>query len=256
MRRILAIPTCGGSLLPCDRQFRSLRDGTFLPTMLIRYHGLSIGRAGLIAASFSAQPLVGLTAGGWLADTCTKVLRGRLLLALAACWSPHPCSTSDLRSRPVRRCRTILLSLGWLLYFTTTAAFIPLADVVEPRLRATAMASTSSSSTSSERVFAPLSPARCRYVRKAGDGRGGTSQMTDAFRAIGLQSAMAWWCVGDCLDLRFAVLAARSLYRDARKTASPDNAWADSRLRPDYSRLPWKWRDPVGDIAVEPADRS
>src|SRR6202790_1253087 len=84
MRRILAIPTVWWIIASgATVNFAAYAMGTFLPTMLIRYHGVSIGRAGVIAAIvLGATGLVGLLAGGWLADYLHKrFLRGRLLLA-------------------------------------------------------------------------------------------------------------------------------------------------------------------------------
>jgi len=70
MRRIIAIPTVWWIIASgATVNFAAYAMGTFLPTMLIRYHGLSIGKAGLIAALvLGATGLVGLTAGGWQAE--------------------------------------------------------------------------------------------------------------------------------------------------------------------------------------------
>src|SRR5258708_16697372 len=93
MRRILAIPTVWWIIASgATVNFAAYAMGTFLPTMLIRYHGVSIGRAGLLAAIvLGATGLVGLTAGGWLADYLhKKFLRGRLLLASCSMLVPPP----------------------------------------------------------------------------------------------------------------------------------------------------------------------
>jgi MFS family permease len=193
---------------------------------LIRYHGLSIGKAGLIAALvLGATGLVGLTAGGWLADYLhKKFLRGRLLLASCSMLVATPLLYFGLaQPAGAADAATILLSLGWLLYFSYyCSVYSALQDVVEPRLRATAMA-----------VYFFF-----QYVLGAGFGTvvtgelsdmyakqamtaAGTSEMTDAFRAIGLQSAMAL-VVPLAIALTCASLffAARSFIADARKTAS------------------------------------
>src|SRR2546430_1747902 len=145
MRRILAIPTVWWIIASgATVNFAAYAMSTFLPTMLIRYHGLSIGRAGLIAAIvLGATGLIGLTAGGWLADYLhKKFLRGRLLLASCSMLVATPLLYFGLaQPAGAADAATILLSLGWLLYFSYyCSVYSALQDVVEPRLRATAMA--------------------------------------------------------------------------------------------------------------------
>src|SRR5467141_3260137 len=167
MRRILAIPTVWWIIASgATVNFAAYAMSTFLPTMLIRYHGLSIGRAGVIAAIvLGATGLVGLTAGGWLADYLhKKFLRGRLLLASCSMLVATPCSTSDLRSRPVRPMPR-RFCYRWAGYSTsaTTAEFIPPCRMSSnPGCGPPQWLSTSSFSICSERVSAPLSPARYR----------------------------------------------------------------------------------------------
>ena len=226
MRRILAIPTVWWIIASgATVNFAAYAMGTFLPTMLIRYHGASIGKAGLIAAIvLGVTGLVGLLAGGWLADYLHKrFLRGRLLLACCSMFVATPLLYFGL-AQPAGAvdAATILLSLGWLLYFSYyCSVYSALQDVVEPRLRATAMA-----------VYFFF-----QYVLGAGFGTivtgalsdmyakqamtsAGTTQMTDAFRAVGLQSAMTLVVplaiALTCISLFFA---ARSFIADAGKTA-------------------------------------
>jgi predicted MFS family arabinose efflux permease len=167
MRRILAIPTVWWIIASgATVNFAAYAMGTFLPTMLIRYHGLSIGKAGLIAAIvLGATGLVGLVAGGWLADYLhKKFLRGRLLLASCSMLALHPCSTSDLRSRPVRPMPR-RFCYRWAGYSTsaTIAAFIPHCRMSSnPGCGSPQWPYISSFNMSSGRVSAPLSPARCR----------------------------------------------------------------------------------------------
>src|SRR5260370_22121736 len=145
MRKMLAIPTVWWIIASgATVNFAAYAMGTFLPTMLIRYHGVSIGKAGLIAAIIlGATGLVGLLAGGWLADYLhKKFLRGRLLLACCSMLVATPLLYFGL-AQPVGAvdAATILLSLGWLLYFSYyCSVYSALQDVVEPRLRATSMA--------------------------------------------------------------------------------------------------------------------
>jgi MFS family permease len=227
MRRILAIPTVWWIIASgATVNFAAYAMGTFLPTMLIRYHGLSIGRAGLIAAIvLGATGLVGLTAGGWLADYLhKKFLRGRLLLASCSMLVATPLLYFGIaQPAGAADAATILLSLGWLLYFSYyCSVYSALQDVVEPRLRATAMAvyfffQYVLGAGFGTVVTGALSDMYARQAMTAA----GTSEMTDAFRAIGLQSAMALVVplaiALTCVSLFFA---ARSFIADARKMAS------------------------------------
>src|SRR6202158_1235439 len=95
--------------------FAAYAMGTFLPTMLIRYHVLSIAKAGLIAAVvLGVTGLIGLTAGGWLADYLHKrFLRGRLLLASGSMLVATPLLYFGLaQPAGAAEAATILLSLG------------------------------------------------------------------------------------------------------------------------------------------------
>src|SRR6266404_2637459 len=227
MRRILAIPTVWWIIASgATVNFAAYAMTTFLPTMLIRYHALSVGKAGLIAAIvLGATGIVGLLVGGWLADYLhKKFVRGRLMMASISMLAAAPLLYFGL-DQPIGQVGavTILLSLGWLVYFSYYASvYSALQDVVEPRLRATAMA-----------VYFFF-----QYVLGAGFGTivtgalsdmyakqamiaAGASEMTDAFRAVGLQSAMTLVVplaiALTCVSLFFA---ARSFIADARKTGS------------------------------------
>src|SRR3984893_1327588 len=227
MRRILAIPTVWWIIASgATVNFAAYAMGTFLPTMLIRYHGLSIGKAGLIAAIvLGATGLVGLTAGGWLADYLhKKFLRGRLLLASCSMLVAAPLLYFGLaQPAGAADAATILLSLGWLLYFSYyCSVYSALQDVVEPRLRATAMAVYFFFQYVLGAGFGTVVTGALSdmYARQAMTSAG-TSQMTEAFRAVGLQSAMTLVVplaiALTCISLFFA---ARSFIADARKTAS------------------------------------
>jgi hypothetical protein len=183
--------------------------------MLIRYHGLSIGKAGLIAAIvLGATGLIGLTAGGWLADYLhKKFLRGRLLLTSCSMLVATPLLYFGLaQPAGAADAATVLLSLGWLLYFSYyCSVYSALQDVVEPRLRATAMA-----------VYFFF-----QYVLGAGFGTVVTGALSDmyakqAMTAAGTAESAMTLVVPltialTCVSLFFA---ARSFIADARKTAS------------------------------------
>ena len=227
MRRILAIPTVWWIIASgATVNFAAYAMTTFLPTMLIRYHALSVGKAGLIAAIvLGATGIVGLLVGGWLADYLhKKFVRGRLMMASISMLAAAPLLYFGL-DQPIGQVGavTILLSLGWLLYFSYYASvYSALQDVVEPRLRATAMAvyfffQYVLGAGFGTIVTGALSDMYAKQAMVAANA----DQMTEAFRAVGLQSAMTL-VVPLAIALTGVSLffAARSFIADAGKTAS------------------------------------
>ena len=224
MRRILAIPTVWWIIASgATVNFAAYAMGTFLPTMLIRYHGLSIGKAGLIAAIvLGVTGLIGLTAGGWLADYLHKrFLRGRLLLASCSMLVATPLLYFGLaQPAGAADAATILLSLGWLLYFSYyCSVYSALQDVVEPRLRATAMAVYFFFQYVLGRRFRHRCHRRAvRHVRKAGDGCGwhqsNDRRVSCRWTSVGDDAGGA---AGDCLDLRFAVFRRSQFHRRCKE---------------------------------------
>lgn len=124
--------------------FAAYALNTFLPALLVRLHGLDLAQAGGISSLvLGATGLIGLTAGGVLADRLHQAFpRGRLLAGAVAMLLAAPLVWAGL-SQPAGAVATatVLLCLGWLLYFVYFVTVYPaIQDVIEPRLRATAMA--------------------------------------------------------------------------------------------------------------------
>jgi MFS family permease len=118
--------------------------GAFLASFLIRYHGVSLRKAGLVAAiTYGFSGVVGLVGGGILADSlCRKRVEGRLLVAT---WAIVICTPlmflSLLRPRGDVLGFSILMGLGCsVMYAYYATVYSTIQDVVEPSLRGTAMA--------------------------------------------------------------------------------------------------------------------
>ena len=144
-RRILSIPTVWWIIVSgAAVNFAAYALGTFLPALLVRLHGLDLAQAGGISSLvLGATGLVGLTAGGVLADRLHQAFpRGRLLAGAVALLAAAPLLWLGLVQPPgATQALTVLLSLGWLLYFVYFVTVYPaLQDVIAPQLRATAMA--------------------------------------------------------------------------------------------------------------------
>lgn len=193
--RVLRIPTIWWIILSgALHNFNAYAVNAFLPAFLGRYHGMDLRQANTIAAIvLGAVGVVGLLGGGWAADRLRKTrANGRMLLATASLFVSTPLVYLALdRPRGDLVGFMLLMGFGWMLiyvYYATVYAAIQ--DVVEPSLRATAMALYffamyvlgGSFGTS---ILGMLSD---HYARQAMAAGGGTA-MTEAFRAEGLHNA-------------------------------------------------------------------
>jgi predicted MFS family arabinose efflux permease len=225
-RRVTSIPTVWWIIASgATVNFASYAMSTFLTAMLIRYHHLSVASAGGVSAIvLGLTGLIGLTLGGVLADRLhRRYLRGRILMASLGMFIGTPLVFLGLGQPPgAVAATTILLSLGWLLYFTYfVTVYSSLQDVVAPQLRATAMA-----------VYFFF-----QYILGAGFGTIVTGALSDMFarnamaaaaapemtaelRAAGLHSAMLSVVpLAMLLTAIFLLFAARAFGADRDKVA-------------------------------------
>ena len=193
--RVLRIPTIWWIILSgALHNFNAYAVNAFLPAFLGRYHGMDLRQANTIAAIvLGAVGVVGLLGGGWAADKFRQTRpNGRMLLATASMFVSTPLVYLALdRPKGDLVGFMLLMGFGWMLiyvYYATVYAAIQ--DVVEPGLRATAMALYffamyvlgGSFGTS---ILGMLSD---HYARQAMSAAGATA-MTEAFRAEGLHNA-------------------------------------------------------------------
>jgi MFS family permease len=116
----------------------------FVPALARRYYGLTDQNAGLVAGvTLGAVSVVGLLGGGWIADRFQRVrANGRLTVAAAAMFLSSPCLYFGVSQPPDK----IWYFMGWvgvgvmLMYVYYAGVYAAIQDVVEPGLRATAMA--------------------------------------------------------------------------------------------------------------------
>ncbi|NWE77806.1 spinster family MFS transporter [Pseudomonas yamanorum] len=117
---------------------------TFLPTLLMRVHGLNVSDAGAISSIvLGGTGLVGLTLGAWLADKFhQKFNGGRLILGAFSMFASTPLLWAGLSSPPGNtQSLLIFLTIGWLLYFIYFVTVYPtLLDIVDASRRGVAMA--------------------------------------------------------------------------------------------------------------------
>lgn len=226
-RRVLSIPTLWWIILSgASVNFASYAMATFLPAFMVRYHHLDIAQAGTVAAIvLGATGLLGLTVGGWIADKVHQAFpRGRLMLGSLCLLAVTPVLWIAF-GRPAGDAASVtaLLTISWLMYFMYFVTVYPsVQDIVEPRLRATAMA-----------VYFFF-----QYVLGAGFGTvitgalsdfyatramtaAGATEVTEPFRAVGLQSALGVVVPTAILITGLALwLAARSFLADSERAGS------------------------------------
>jgi predicted MFS family arabinose efflux permease len=144
-RRVLSIPTMWWIILAgALHNFNAYAVNAYMPLYLVRYYGMTLERAGLISAIvLGAVGVIGLLAGGLAADWIRKRRdNGRMLLAASSLLVSTPLVFLALRlSKGQMVFFTVLMGLGWLLFYVYYATVYPaIQDVVEPHLRGTAMA--------------------------------------------------------------------------------------------------------------------
>ena len=144
-KRVLGIPTMWWIIVSgALHNFNAYAVNAFLPAYLGRYHGLNLKDANTITAFvLGAVGVVGLLAGGLAADWISKKRRdGRMLLAAISLAISTPCVYFALAQPKGSMVPFIvLMGIGWMLIYVYYVTVYPaIQDVVEPGLRATAMA--------------------------------------------------------------------------------------------------------------------
>jgi len=196
-RRVISIPTLWWIILSgAAVNFAAYSLATFLPSLLIRYHQASMTQAGLISALvLGLMGILGLGFGGWLADRMHQrnPKNGRLRLGAWCLLLGAPLLYIGL-VQPAGSlvAATVWLALGWSMYFIYYVTVYPsVQDVVEPRLRATAMSVYFFFQYVLGAGFGTTITGMVSdyYARAAMAQSGGG--MTEHFRAVGLQSSMS-----------------------------------------------------------------
>ncbi|WP_019203890.1 MFS transporter [Tsukamurella sp. 1534] len=145
MRRILSVRTMWWLIVAgIGANVAAYSVNTFMVPMFMRYFGLKLtGASVLVGIVVGVGGLIGLLLGGWLADRAdaksasARVTVGAIAVLIAApltLWA-LTLGTSDVALF------VVVFSVAWTLqYLYYTSAYPTIADVVEPRLRSTAVA--------------------------------------------------------------------------------------------------------------------
>jgi predicted MFS family arabinose efflux permease len=164
----------------------------FLPAFLKRYHGLSVGQAGLAAGiGCGAAGVLGAVAAGiWGDRIIARWSNGRLLLAAGASLLAAPLAFAAIglpAGRAAAALALIMPAYGLLqMYYGLVYAAIN--DIVEPGLRGTAMAGYLLVTYLGGAAFGPLLTGMLsdRFARQAA----GVAAIGEAAKAAGLHQAM------------------------------------------------------------------
>ncbi|ATB33296.1 spinster family MFS transporter [Melittangium boletus] len=202
--------------------FASYAGNSFLVPLLQRYFGLELVSAAVVTGFISGVTgLVGLTLGGLVADKLhARSERGRLFFGAASLLLGAVCTGLALLSgRASVPLFAGLFGLGWLgLYNYYTSVYPAIHDLVEPRLRATAVALYFAGMYLLGGALGPamvgglsdtLTLAAMRAV--------GATEVTEEFKAVGLHDALYLVPFTLLLTALFIFLASRSFVADARR---------------------------------------
>jgi MFS family permease len=217
---VLRIPTIrwliiSGALF----NFNMYTISTFLPALLSRYHGLNLKQANAAAAIvLGAVGIPGLLLGGWAADHVFRNRsNGRLLPASGSLLLAAVCICLAL-TRPAGSplSFSLLMGTGCLFcYVYYSGVYAAIQDVVQPSLRATAMAIYFCAMYLLGGSVGPVLTGKLSdHFARLSMITAGESSISDAFRAVGLHDAM--YVIPLCSFILSMVLfaATRTVSRD------------------------------------------
>jgi MFS family permease len=222
IRKILRNPTMIWIILAgIAANFSAYSANSFMVPVLQRYFGLSLQSAAVTTGVIvGVTGLFGLTLGGWIADRLhQRSQRGRLMfgafglfLAAIATWYALSLERTEIGLF------TGVFAVGWLLQYNYyTCAYPAIQDVIEPRLRATAVAVFFAALYLLGGAFGPMVVGLLSdHYSVAAMNSAGVADMTDEFKAIGLHSALVLIPITLFLTSIFLFLAARTFPADAR----------------------------------------
>jgi len=221
LRKVLAIRTFWWLVLAgLAFNFAAYACNAFMVPMLQRYFGLGLQQAAMATGVIvGLTGLVGLTLGGWVADKVhQRWANGRLLFAALSMLVACLCSAWALTAGRIDTALFVaVFSLGWLFsYNFYTCVYTAIQDVIEPRLRATAMALFFAGLYLLGGGLGPLAVGWLSdHYAQAAMQAAGASEMTEAFKAVGLHDAMLLIPVALLLTLLALLQAARCFQMDA-----------------------------------------
>jgi MFS family permease len=220
---VLGLPTMWWIILSgIFHNFNMYAINAFQTSFLQRFHQLSLHEASNVSAiSVGAVGAIGLLVGGWLGDRMSvKRRNGRLLLSACSMAIAAPAIFLALNQpKGSIEAFAILMAIGSMtmyVYYATVYAAIQ--DVIEPRLRGTAVAIYFCGMYLLGASLGPVGMGMLsdHFAHRAMNDAGATA-MTEAFKAVGLHSALYAVPVIAVLASLVLFAASRTVESDIRK---------------------------------------
>jgi MFS family permease len=220
---VLSLPTMWWIIMSgIFHNFNMYAINSFNTPFLQRFHEMSLLNASYVSSiSVGAVGAIGLLVGGWLADKMSAKRRnGRLVLSAGAMAIAAPCIFMAI-NQPKEAITTyiIFMTMGTItmfVYYATVYAAIQ--DVIEPRLRGTAVAIYFCFMYILGASMGPVGTGFLsdHFAHKAMTDAG-ASTMTEAFKAIGLHNAMYIIPILALAAAAVLFAASRTMDKDVRK---------------------------------------
>ena len=226
IRKILTIRTFFWLVLAgLAFNFASYAGNTFMVPLLQRYFLLPLEHAAVAAGIiFGATGLLGLTLGGWIADRVhQKWATGRLMFAAVSMLISAIASAFALLAGRIEISLFVaVFSIGWLFsYNYYTCVYTAIQDVIEPRLRATALALFFAGLYLLGGGLGPIAVGLVSdHYAQAAMLAAGASEMNETFKAVGLHAAMLMIPVAFLLTMLALLMASRCFVADAARMKS------------------------------------
>lgn len=226
LRKVLAIRTFWWLVLAgLAFNFATYACNSFMVPMLQRYFLLPLEQAAMATGVIAGLTgLLGLTAGGWLADRIhQRSASGRLLFAaLSMLVAALATGYALLAGRIEVGAFVAVFSLGWLFaYNFYPCVYTAIQDVVEPRLRATAMALFFAGLYLLGGGLGPIAVGLLSdHFAQAAMLAAGAGEMSEAFKAAGLHDAMCLIPLALLVTLLALLQASRCFVADATRMHS------------------------------------
>ena len=236
IRKILAIPTMWWiTVAGTAANFASYATNAFMVPLLQRYFGLSLECAAIATGVIvGVTGLVGLVGGGWVADKAHQFSdRGRLILG-SMCLAMAALLTHYALMRFGKHDVTLFIvvfSLGWLLqYFFYISLYPAIQDVVEPRLRATAVGVFFAALYLLGGAFGPLVVGYLSdFFANNVMTTEGITELSDAHRAAGLHGAFILVPISLAVTAVAIFCASRTFPADAKAMVATMTASSHSQ---------------------------
>ena len=202
--------------------FASYACNMFMVSMMMRYFGASLADASIATGVIvGVTGLIGLTVGGFVADRLhQRYTNGRLLFAaLSMLIATLSIAWALLAGRIDFAVFVGVFAIGWLFsYNFYTCVYTALQDVIEPRLRATAMALYFAGLYLLGGGLGPVVVGLLSdHFAKAAMLSEGASALTEAHKAVGLHDAMLLIPISLFLTFIFLLIATATFKADAKK---------------------------------------